>query len=134
MSVTKHQIFKIDISQDIKLEIDKIASDKINEFLAIPNNVYVNHSICTLSESIEQYGSIKNVNRFLVISLVYEDLNGTAMDLSTASSAVKQSVKREVKASSKIQKPDIETEFDKILSKLELIKKYSSTSKEKETI
>jgi hypothetical protein len=118
MSVTRHQIFKIDISRDANLEIDKVANDKINDFLAIPNNIYINHSICVLTESVEEYGSIKSVNRFVIISLVYEDLDGTTMDLSNASPVIKQVVKRETKAASKIPKPDIETDFDKVMSGL----------------
>jgi hypothetical protein len=118
MSVTRHQIFKIDISRDANLEIDKVTNDKINDFLAIPNNIYINHSICILTESIEEYGSIKNINRFVIISLVYEDLDGTTIDLSTASPLIKKVVKREIKTASKIPKPDIETDFDKVMSGL----------------
>jgi hypothetical protein len=118
MSLTKHQIFKIGFSQDKSLEIDKITSDRINDFLADPNNIYINHSICILSESVERYGNIENVNRFIIISLIYKDLNETAMDLSTASPVIKQVVRRGVKTDSTIPKPMTETEFDKIVSKI----------------
>jgi hypothetical protein len=119
MSVTRHQIFKIAISRDSNLELDKIATDKIDNFLSEPNNIYVNHSVCILTESVERYGSMENVNRFILISLVYEDLNETALDLSDTSPVIKQVVRREIKTASKIPKPDIETAFDRITSNLQ---------------
>jgi hypothetical protein len=125
MSITKHQIFKVGFSQDESLELDKIASDKINDFLADPNNIYINHSICVLSESVERYGNIENANRFIVVSLIYKDLNETALDLSTASPAVKQVVRRGVKTDNKIPKPMLETEFDKVISRIKKDESHS---------
>jgi hypothetical protein len=125
MSITKHKIFKIDILQNMGLEIDDITSEKINTFLSVPNNIYINHSTCILTESIEKYGNIEQINRYVLISLIYEDLDGTAMDLNTASPIVKKTVKREIKADSKIPKPNIETNFDKTISNLESRENHS---------
>ncbi len=70
--------------------------------------------------------NIENINRFVLISLIYEDLNETEMDLSSASPGVKQVVRKEVKVASKIPKPNIETEFDKMMSNLELDQDHES--------
>jgi hypothetical protein len=131
MPVTKHKTFKINIPQSSTFDVDNLADEKINAFLSDQNNIYINHSVCILTESIEEYGNVLNINRFVLISLIYKDLNATEMDISNASPAVKQIVRREVKKDSKIPKPRIETDFDKTISALGKARKSHKPSPEK---
>ena len=125
MSVTKHKTFKIKISDDGKLTLDRAAQNTINNFLAESNNVYVNHSTSILTEDIEEYGSIITLNRFLVISLVYKDLEGTPMSLTKVSKKTKAVIQKEIETGKKITEPALTTEFEK---KIHQIPKAKSNS------
>lgn len=113
MSVTKHQIFKIKLSNDGKFNLDKAVEKKINDFLAQPNNVYLNHSITILSEDIVEYGDSKTVNKYVLVSLIYKDLRATPLDIEGVSGDVQETVKKEIETGSKMDEPILETNFDK---------------------
>ena len=113
MSVTKHKIFRVKISQDNKLSFDETIQKEINRFLSESDNIYVNHSTSILTEDIEEYGSTKTINKFLVISLIYKDLNDTALSLKNTSNKVKKVVSKEIESGQTIKEPNIETDFDK---------------------
>ena len=117
MSITKHQIFKINISNDSKDTFDNAVLKKIDSFLAESNNVYINHSISVLTEDIEEYGNFKSINKYILLSLVYKDLNATEFNLKGTSEKVKEIVNKEIVKGEKIQEPKIETEFDKKIKK-----------------
>lgn len=117
MSATKHKIFKVKIYDSEKFKLDTAAQTAINKFLAESNNVYVNHSTSILTEDIEEYDSVKTLNRFLVISLVYKDLEGTPMSLTKVSKRTKAVIEKEIEAGEKITEPSLKTEFEKTIHK-----------------
>lgn len=118
MPLTKLEIFKIKISNDSKFTLDKTTQEKINLFLAEENNIYVNHSTSIISEGVEEYGSTKTIDRFLVISLIYRDLNASEYDLKNTSEKVKTTVTKEIESGISIKTPEIETNFDKEMRQL----------------
>lgn len=118
MSVTKHKTFKVKISDDGKLTLDRATQNTINKFLEESNNVYVNHSTSILTEDIDEYGSTKTLNKFLVISLVYKDLAGTPMSLTKVSKKTKAVVRKEIETGNKTTEPALTTEFEKKIRQL----------------
>ncbi len=118
MSQTKFEIFKIQISENAKFDFDKKALEKINDFLIDENNVYINHSTSILTEDIEEYGTNKTVNKYLVVSLIYKDLNASEFNLKNTSKKVKEVVKKEIEEGKNIPEPKIETDFDKEIRQL----------------
>jgi putative transposon-encoded protein len=129
MSVTKHKIFKVKISEDSNLSLSSDTRKTIDAFLANPNHIYVNHSTSILSEDIEVYGQNKTVNKFLVISLVYKDLNDTGFDVSKTSPKVRQVVSKEIEVGREIEKPNVETEFEKSIKPIMFIVNNKPDSK-----
>ncbi len=113
MSVTKHKIFRVKISQDDKLSFDQTIQKEMNTFLSESDNIYVNHSTSILTEDIEEYGQNKTINKFLVISLIYKDLNDTAYSLKNTSKKLKNVVSKEIETGQILSEPSIETDFDK---------------------
>jgi hypothetical protein len=128
MPRTKLEIFKIKISNDSKFTLDKAAQDKINLFLAEENNIYVNHSTTIISEGIEEYGNTKTIDRFLVISLIYRDLNASEFDLKNTNKKVKATVTKEIESGISMTLPEIETKFDKEIRQLTLPKNNAGGS------
>lgn len=113
MSVTKHKIFRVKISQDDKLSFDQNIQKEINSFLFESDNIYVNHSTSILTEDIEEYGQNKTINKFLIISLIYKDLNDTTYSLKNTSNIVKKVVSKEIETGHILGEPSVETDFDK---------------------
>lgn len=113
MSVTKHKIFRVKISQDNNLSFDQNIQKEINAFLSESDNIYVNHSTSILTEDIEEYGQNKTINKFLVISLIYKDLNDTTYSLKNTSKKVKKVISKEIESGQILSEPTIETDFDK---------------------
>ncbi|MCY7345556.1 MAG: hypothetical protein LH614_04980 [Pyrinomonadaceae bacterium] len=113
MSVTKHKIFRVKIFQDDKLSFDQNIQKEINSFLFESDNIYVNHSTSILTEDIEEYGQNKTINKFLIISLIYKDLNDTTYSLKNTSNKVKKVVSKEIETGHILSEPNIETDFDK---------------------
>ncbi len=120
MSVTKHKIFRVKISQDSKLSFDETIQKEINSFLSESNNIYVNHSTSVLTEDLEEYGQHKTINKFLVISLIYKDLNDSEYNLNKTSKKIKAVVSREVETGRTLKEPIVETEFDREIKQLNL--------------
>ena len=118
MSQTKLEIFKIKISDNSKFDFDKKALETINHFLSEENNVYVNHSTSILTEDVEEYGTNKTINRYLVISLIYKDLNASTYNLKNTTQKVKKIVTKEIEDGEIISEPKIETEIDKKIRQL----------------
>jgi len=118
MSVTKHKIFRLKLSNDSKFTISKTVEKEINEFLLDPNIVYVNHSITTLLEDIEEYGNQKTICRFLLISLIYKDLNQSTLDVKSTSNKVKTVVHKQIESGGEIAEPQFKTELDKEIQQL----------------
>lgn len=125
MPITKHKIFKIKVSDDGKFTISKTVEKTINTFLSEPNNVYVNHSVATLTEDIEEYDNIKTVCKYVLISVIYKDLDSTSLSLKGTSKKIKETVQREIESGNPIDEPEILTELDK-----EIIEFESKTEKE----
>lgn len=125
MPTTKHKIFKIKVSDDGKFTITKTVENTINIFLSEANNVYVNHSVTTLTEDIEEYDNLKTVCKYVLISFVYKDLDSTSLNLKGTSKKIKQTVQKEIESGSPIDEPNILTDFDK-----EIIEFESKTEKE----
>jgi hypothetical protein len=119
MPTTRHKIFKIKVSDDGKFTISKTVEKTINEFLSEPNNVYVNHSVTTLNEDIEEYGNIKTICKYVLISIIYKDLDSTSLNLKGVSKKMKETVQREIESGDAIQEPDILTELDKEIKEIE---------------
>lgn len=119
MPTTRHKIFKIKVSDDGKFTISKTVEKTINEFLSEPNNVYVNHSVTTLNEDIEEYDNIKTICKYVLISIIYKDLDSTSLNLKGASKKMKETVQREIESGDAIQEPDILTELDKEIKEIE---------------
>ncbi len=113
MSLTKHKIFKVKISDDGKFSINTATDKAINGFLAEPNNVYINHSITTITEDVEEYGEQKTICRLLIISLIYKDISATELNVKNTSKRVKEIVHKEFETGSQIDEPNIETAMDK---------------------
>ncbi len=118
MSQTKLEIFKISISNNSKFDFDKKTQDKINEFLSEENNIYVNHSTSILTEDIEEYGTNKTINKYLVVSLIYKDLNASEFNLKNTTKRIKKVVTKEIEEGKTIQEPKIETDLDKKIRQL----------------
>ena len=122
MSVTKHKIFRIKISQDNKLLFDQSIQKEINSFLSESNTIYVNHSTSILTEDIEEYGQNKTINKCLIISLIYKDLNDTTFSLKNTSKKVRKVVTKEIEKGQTLSEPIVETDFDieiKAIKKIE---------------
>lgn len=113
MSITKHKIFQIKISEDNKFSLDGSIQKEINSFLSDSNNIYVNHSTSVLTQDVEEYGQNKTINKFLVISLIYKDLIETEYNLSNASKKIKKVVSKQIETGQTINEPNIETDFDR---------------------
>ncbi|MEN8185490.1 MAG: hypothetical protein ABFR05_00015 [Bacteroidota bacterium] len=118
MSQTKLEIFKIKISENSKFDFDKKTQDRINDFLSEENNVYVNHSTSILTADIEEYGTNKTINKYLVVSLIYKDLNASEYNLKNTSKKVKEVVTKEIESGKNIKEPNIETDLDKEIRQL----------------
>ncbi|MCD9854718.1 hypothetical protein LUD75_08365 [Epilithonimonas sp. JDS] len=116
MSVTKHKIFKINIIDDGKFTLAKTIESSINEFLMDPNIVYVNHSVTTLTEDVEEYDSFKTICKFVFVSLIYKDLKETPMNATNISKKTKQLIHKEVEDNAQIKEPEIFTDLDKLIS------------------
>ncbi|MBF04818.1 MAG: hypothetical protein CMP76_16170 [Flavobacterium sp.] len=128
MSIIKHKIFKIKVSDDGKFTISKTVENTIDTFLSEPNNIYVNHSVTTLTEDIEEYDNLKTICKYILISIIYKDLNSTSFNLKGVSKKIKVTVQREIESGSAIEEPNILTELDK-----EIIELESKSEKEKES-
>lgn len=111
MSTTKHEIFKIPISEDFSFDEEIIRS--INVFLEVENYVYINHSVTILTEAIRDYNSYKQINKFLVISLIFKDLTETSYNLKKVTKRTQEIVKKEVKEGESLPMPNYETHFGK---------------------
>lgn len=118
MSQTKLEIFKIKILGNSKFDFDKKAKDEINEFLSNENSIYINHSISVLTEDVEEYGINKTINRFLIVSLVYKDLEASQFDLKNTTKKVRKVVTKEIEQGENIPEPKIETDLDKEIRQL----------------
>lgn len=125
MPTTKHKIFKIKVSDDGKFTISKTIENTINTFLMEANNVYVNHSVTTLTEDVEEYDSLKTVCKYVLISIIYKDLDSTSLNLKGTSKKIKETVQREIESGNPIDEPDVLTELDKGIIEFE-----SKTEKE----
>ena len=125
MPITKHKIFKMKVSDDGKFTISKTVEKTINTFLSEPNNVYVNHSVAALTEDIDEYDNIKTVCKYILISIIYKDLDSTFLNLKGTSKKIKETVQREIESGNPIDEPEIITELDK-----EIIEFESKTKKE----
>ena len=123
MSATKHKLFKLKLSDDAKFTVTKEVEKAINEFLLEPNIVYVNHSITTLTEDIEEYDNLKTICRFVLISIVYKDLNLSSLDVKSTSKKVKTVVHKQIESVAEITEPQIETKIDKEIQQLTTPKK-----------
>lgn len=119
MPTTKHKIFKIKVSDDGKFTISKTIEKTINEFLSEPNNVYVNHSVTTLTEDIDEYDNLKTICKYVLISIVFKDLDNTSLNLKGISKKTKEIVHREIESGNPIKEPNILTEIDKELIEIE---------------
>lgn len=132
MPTTKHKIFKIKVSDDGKFTISKTVENTINTFLSEPNNVYVNHSVTTLTEDIEEYDNLKTICKYVLISIIYKDLNSTSMNLKGVSKKTKETVQKEIESGNAIEEPDILTELDKEIIEIESKSEKENTSANKE--
>ena len=118
MSVTKHQIFKIKITDNEKFSLDNSVEKTLNIFLSNPNHIYLNHSIAIATQDIEHYANLKTEANFLILSLVYKDINSTNLDVKTSSNKIKSIVHKQIETDSSTKEPVSSTEFDKELHKL----------------
>lgn len=119
MPITKHKIFKIKVSDDGKFTISKTIEKTINEFLSEPNNVYVNHSVTTLTEDLEEYDNLKTLCKYVLISIVYKDLDNTSLNLKGISKRTKETVHKEIESGNPIEEPNIITDLDKEILEIE---------------
>jgi hypothetical protein len=110
----------VKISENDDLSLDVSSQKEISNFLSEPNNVYVNHSTSILTADIEEYGEIKTVNKFLLISIIYKDLNDSEYNLKKTSKKIKKVVTKEIEAGQKIKEPEVETDFDKGIRKINI--------------
>lgn len=113
MPITKHKIFKIQISDDSKFTISTSVEKTINDFLNEPNIIYLNHSVTTLTEDIEEYDKIKTLCKYVLISIIYKDLDYTQLDIKTTSNKIKAAVHKQIESGEALDEPDIVTEIDK---------------------
>jgi GTP-binding protein EngB required for normal cell division len=113
MANTKHRIFKIPILNQHDFKLDEKVEQSINDFLADPNCVYVNHSITVLSNTVDEYDTPKLMNRFVLISLIYKDLNETAYKIDKVSTKIQKVVRKSFEEQTEVVSPNIETEFEK---------------------
>jgi len=113
MPITKHKIFKIKVSDDGKFTISKAIERTINEFLSESNKVYVNHSVTTLTEDIQEYDDLKTICRYIILSIVYKDLDNTSLNLKGVSKKIRDTVHIEIESGDPIKEPEIITDFDK---------------------
>jgi ABC-type uncharacterized transport system ATPase subunit len=113
MTKTKHKFFKIALLNQATFDLDKKVEQSVNDFLADPNFVYVNHSITVLSNTIDENDIPKLMNRFVLISLIYKDLKDTTYKLDKVSPKVQNIVKKSFEESGEVINSNIETEFDK---------------------
>ena len=111
MPTTKHKIFKIKVSDDGKFTISKTVEKTINTFLSEPNHVYVNHSVTTLTEDIEEYDNLKTICKYVLISIIYKDLDGTSLNLKGTSKKIKETVRREIESGNPFEEPNILTMY-----------------------
>jgi hypothetical protein len=119
MPTTRHKIFKIKVSDDGKFTISKTVENTINIFLSEPNNVYVNHSVTTLTEDIDEYDNLKTICKFVLISIIYKDLDSTPLSLKGVSKKTKKTVQIEIESGNIIEEPDILTDLDKEIIEIE---------------
>ncbi|WP_338790330.1 hypothetical protein [Bernardetia sp. MNP-M8] len=113
MSITKHKIFEIEIEEVDNLSLSENAINAINDFLSEPNYIYVNHSITVLTKDEEHYEQIKTKCKYLVLSLIYKDLNATSLDIKKSSTKVKNVVRKQIEVGEDMEEPNIETEIDR---------------------
>lgn len=113
MPATKHKLFKIEFNEDGKFNISKTVEKALNDFLANPNNVYVNHSVTNLTEDIDEYDKVKTICRYILISVVYKDLEATPLDVKVASPKMRNIIQKQIESGVPIEKPTIQTEIDK---------------------
>lgn len=132
MPTTRHKIFKIKVSNDGKFTISKTVEETINTFLSEPNNVYVNHSVTTLTEDVEEYDNLKTICKYVLISIVYKDLDSTSLNLKGASKKIKETVYREIESGNSIEEPNILTELDKEIIEMETKTEEKNTTANKE--
>lgn len=118
MPQTKLEIFKIRILDSSTFDFDKKAHEKINVFLNEENNIYINHSTSILTEDVEEYGTNKTINRFLIVSLIYKDLNESEFNLKSTSKKVRNVIAKEIVEGANMPEPQIETELDKEIKEL----------------
>lgn len=118
MSVTKHKIFKLKVDSENNFGIDATTEKVINDFLAEPNYVYINHSITTLTEDEDVIGAVRTFCRFIAISIIYKDLNASNLNLNEVSEKAKDIVHKEIKEGDDIPEPQIETRLDKEIKEM----------------
>jgi hypothetical protein len=111
MSITKHKLFQIPITSEIVLNDDGF--NEMNSFLAEANYVYISHSISILTQSLKSTNTFRQVNKFLLISLVYKDLSETKMDIKRASKKAATVVKQSTEQNEKMPMPSYQTNFEK---------------------
>lgn len=128
MPITKHKIFKVRVSDDGKFTISKTIEKTINDFLSEPNNVYVNHSVTTLTEDVDEYDNIKTICKFVLISIIYKDLDSTTLNVKSTSKKVKETVHREIESGNPIDEPKILTDIDKELIEIDSKNEKENTS------
>lgn len=121
MSQTKLEIFKIGITPNSNFDLEKNVLDHINEFLRDDNKIYTNHSTSILTEDLDEYGVAKTVNKFLVVSIVYKDLNETPFNLKNTSKKLKNIVKTEIEKGTALPEPTIETDLEKKIKNLKSV-------------
>lgn len=118
MSITKHKIFKLPLSDDGEFSIPSKVESILNTFLSEPNIVYVNHSISTLTVDAEEYGNMKTKCKFILLSLIYKDLASSSLDVKYASKKAKSIVHKQVENGEEIKEPIIKTEIDEEIQQL----------------
>lgn len=118
MSNIKHKLFKVKVLNNDKKDFDDKALISINDFLIESNNVYVNHSVTTITEDIEKYGQINTICKEIVISLIYKDLLDSELSLSNATKKNKALVKKQIIDDSDFPEPETETDFEKEIEKI----------------
>jgi hypothetical protein len=116
-------MFKLKLSDDGKFTITNVVEKAINEFLVEPNIVYVNHSVTTLTEDVEEYGNTRTNCKFVLFSLIYKDLDSTSLDVKSTSKKVKSIVHKQIESCAEIKEPQILTEIDQEIIQLTLSKK-----------
>ena len=113
MSTTKHKIFRIEIENN--LNVEEISMKEFDSFLENPNHVYLNHTMSILTDSEDRFGKIFSINKGLVISLIYKDLNNTSLSIKEVGKKMKNLVSKEIKERTSLSMPNIKTAFDEEL-------------------